>query len=464
MKRTRFSFVRLDRKHNVIVSTLNMIVLPWLLISSTHVNTFSSCLRFSAVTSAFSFLIVSVSLQLPLTHRRMTLRSNLSRGLSIRSSSNSKKQTRSSSRSTFSLLTFKRQLSLAQIDALKAVLALRVSDPALEDALSSLPSNLVRSRWTTRSADSCSLHSRLSSGPLVEFKDHLAYELHPRLAHLYAFPREHLSAETRTCLYDILARYLACFPYRSPKDADKNNRESTIGSPCLACTLSFFLQDTTAVKALAASAKSRRRRGAWPSILDWLEAEDKGEDWERRWITEGAGMRRDRRKAQLWRRCGGGQEEGETGGRRPTAHHIPPEQTFNPAANDEEEDRLGQWLREQGDRARRGSSFETVHERAHGHHDVHAGKHPANPFADLREDDDYYAEEEDEEYAPEGEHEEADQDDDDDDEDEAVTRTKAESHAIAYQILTGQHQHQHQRQRPRPAQAQAQAQAPPGFF
>lgn len=199
-------------------------------------------------------------------------------------------------------LGFKYELKPSDIAALTEALSTPVSDPTLGHIISSLPSYLRRGR-NSRSSDLCSAHARLVSGPLVEVSSLLTYELQQRLAHLYQYPQIHLSNETQTYLYQTLRQYRIYFREQPSSDSDRQgDGESTFGKICLACTISLFLQDEAAVKALAVCAKSRRHCGGrWPPVLDVLERGEKNGDWEKQWKQDGANMRRDRRKAKSWR-------------------------------------------------------------------------------------------------------------------------------------------------------------------
>lgn len=204
--------------------------------------------------------------------------------------------------SVAAILGFKKDLKPSRIDALKEALCTPVSDTNFKNVLSSLPSGLRRRR-NSPSSDLCSGHASLLSGPLVEIANMLTYELHRRLAHLYQFPRIHLSLETQTYLYQTLRQYRIYFREELYYDMHrKGDLESTLGATCLACTLSLFFRDEAAVKALAVCAKSRRQRGCeWPRLLDWLERKE--ENWEEQWKSDGANVRRDRKRAQVWRKC-----------------------------------------------------------------------------------------------------------------------------------------------------------------
>lgn len=199
-------------------------------------------------------------------------------------------------------LGFKHELKPSDIAALTEALSTPVSDPTLGHIISSLPSCLRRGR-NSHSSDLCSAHARLVSGPLVEVSNLLTYELHPRLAHLYQYPHIYLSNETQTYLYQTLRQYRIYFREQPSSASDRQgDGESTLGKICLACTISLFLRDEAAVKALAVCAKSRRHRGGrWPSVLDVLERGEKNGDWEQQWRQDGANMRRDRRNAKTWR-------------------------------------------------------------------------------------------------------------------------------------------------------------------
>ena len=239
----------------------------------------------------------------------MTFRYSLTRPLSF-SSSNSTKQL-SLERSSFYSLTSKKPLTAAQIANLRSVLSLSVSSLCSKNIISSLPEELLSKGGSKLSVDICSVHASLSSAPLIELAKLLAIELHPRLAHLYSFPRLSLSRETEEYLYGRLAVYRAYFPYLPSYGANGNKGfDSELGSSCLACTLSVLFQDHAALKALAVCAKSRRKHGVWPHVLDWIEW-DREDGWEERWKDEAEGMRRDRRKAKIWRKCGGRNGEGE---------------------------------------------------------------------------------------------------------------------------------------------------------
>lgn len=88
-----------------------------------------------------------------------------------------------------------------------------------------------------------------------------------------------------------------------------------------------------AVKALAVCAKSRRQRGCeWPRLLDWLERKE--ENWEQQWRSDGANVRRDRRKAQVWRNC---------------CHENEQEELDEEPGN--ENDKFLAWIQEQKERA-----------------------------------------------------------------------------------------------------------------
>ncbi|MCJ1469496.1 hypothetical protein MMC07_008129 [Pseudocyphellaria aurata] len=191
----------------------------------------------------------------------------------------------------------------SRIVALREVLLTPISDPTLQLMLNSLPSDLRRRR-SARSSDLCSVHAILASEPLVEIADLLTFELHRRLAHLYEVPPAHLTSETQTYLYQTLRQYRVYFREQPRLHADKiPDCESTLGTPCLACTLSLFFRDKAAVEALAICAKSRRQKGAeWPALLDWLEGGVKIDGWEDQWIRDGENVRRDRKKARRWRK------------------------------------------------------------------------------------------------------------------------------------------------------------------
>lgn len=244
----------------------------------------------------------------PLRYTKMTLRNSLMRPLPF-GSSNSEKRASSSQRSSFYFLTAKKPLTSTQITELKRILSLSVSSHTFNVVMSSLPQELLCRGRSKHSADICSVHASLSSAPLIELAKLIACELHPRLAHLYAFPRSSLSRETEEYLYSYLAPYRAYFPYLPSYGAGRNGGcESELGATCLACTLSLLFRDQDAMKALAVCAKSRRKHGVWPDVLNWLEW-DREEGWEGRWKGEAEGVRRDRRRAKVWRRCGGGSAE-----------------------------------------------------------------------------------------------------------------------------------------------------------
>lgn len=231
---------------------------------------------------------------------RMVLRTSLDRALP----SERKPNTSSSAPCLAGLFGCRKQPQSARITALREALSIPVSDATLADVLSSLPSGLRRRR-NSRSTDLCSMHAILCKGPLIKITKLLTYELHARLAHLYQFPPAYLSLETRTHLYETLKPYRTYFCEEPSADADrKDDSESSIGATCLACTLSLFFQDEAAVKALAVCAKSRRHPGVeWPLLLDWLEPGKRKKGWEERWRLDAEIVRRDRRKAQVWRRC-----------------------------------------------------------------------------------------------------------------------------------------------------------------
>ncbi|MCJ1423078.1 hypothetical protein MMC29_000959 [Sticta canariensis] len=215
----------------------------------------------------------------------MVLRTSLARALL---SHEHKSNTSTSAPCLAGLFGFKKEPQPSRITALREALSIPVSNPTLADVLSSLPSGLCRKR-ISRSSDLCSVHSSLSMGPLIKITNLLTYELHPRLAHLYQFPRVCLSPETRTHLYKTLKPYRTYFREEPSADADrKDDGESSIGATCLACTLSLFFQDEAAVEALAVCAKSRQRHGAeWPPLLDWLEPGKRKKGWEERWRLDG---------------------------------------------------------------------------------------------------------------------------------------------------------------------------------
>lgn len=313
----------------------------------------------------------------------MVLHNFLTRAVSTRERKSDRSTsgvTRSSSLTAF--FGSKKERKPSHIALLRKVLSTSVSDPALKQVLANLPSSYRRGRISRSSSDLCSAHAGLSKIVLEEISNLLTYELHRRLAHLYEFPRKNLSHETQTYLYQTLRPYRIYF--REQPHYHKDDVESTLGAFCLACTLSLFFQDKAAVEALAKCAKSRRHRGSeWPPLLNWLEQEKKGKDWEAQWKRDGENMRRDRRKAQLWRRCGGGKEDANQAvadkGKLKQEKLIREEdEELDEEAGDEIE-RFQAWLQEQKERAQRFS--------AEGNHPsrettyVEIGMHP-NPFAD----------------------------------------------------------------------------------
>lgn len=303
---------------------------------------------------------------------------------------------------------FKKELKTSHIAALREALSTSVSDPSLGHVLSSLPSNLRR-KGNSRSPDLCTSHARLTSGPLLEIKNLLIYELHWRLAHLCEFPRIYLSLETQTYLYQTLRPYRIYFRDELSHDADRRaDCESKFGMSCLACTLSLFFRDKGAMKALAVCSKSRRQRGAeWPRLLDWLERGKKENDWEEQWKRDGENVRRDRRRAKHWRKCGG-----EKGGDAYLAaldkRKSKKEEDFNEEEElDEDEEEaeeaawMDTWIEEQEERAARFSAErnQTGQEPAYVETDIRLnpfadtkdyrsgdeGKHCPNPFSDENE-------------------------------------------------------------------------------
>lgn len=327
-------------------------------------------------------------------HRKMVFLDAVARVLSTReykSIPSTNAPTRSISLAA--IFRSKKQLKPSQVAALREALSTSVSDPSLGHILTSLPSNLRRT-GSSRSSDLCTTHASLTSGPLLEIKNLLVYELHWRLAHLCEFPRIYLSLETQTYLYQTLRQYRIYFRDEPSRDVDRRaDCESVFGMNCLACTLSLFFRDKAAVKALAVCSKSRRQRGAeWPPLLDWLEQGKKEKDWEEQWTRDGENVRRDRRRAKHWRKCGG-----ENGG---DVYLVAldkgksKEKDFNEEKEldeDEEEElneeaeeavRMGTWIKEQEERAARFSAERN-----------HAGQEPAymetdvrpNPFADPKD-------------------------------------------------------------------------------
>jgi len=149
------------------------------------------------------------------------------------------------------------------------------------------------------------------------------------LGRLWDFPRETLGWEVRPLL-QLLRPCLDLFdvdpgswttvstplsPLSPARSLDGEGRGDAVDPACEACTLHCFFRDADAVQALAKCAKGRKHhKRPWPEVLVWLEG-DGGVGWRGRWLKEGRAVRRERRRAKVWRECGGLEAgRGELGG------------------------------------------------------------------------------------------------------------------------------------------------------
>ena len=130
-------------------------------------------------------------------------------------------------------------------------------------------------------------------------------EIGPRLARLRRWGDEggEVGGETREVL-GVLEGYLHLFhtPGGEEGEGGSECHRDTCSicklANCPACTVSLFLQNADAVRAVRKCAFGRKKKHEeWPEACMWLDPEP-GSEWERRWRVEGNEILRDRANVQ----------------------------------------------------------------------------------------------------------------------------------------------------------------------